>query len=260
MVDQFFQQPTYLLLILVFMLIIGSNWMGYLYKKKKLERNPATEQEEMGSIEGSILGLMSLLMGFTFSVAVYKFEARRQIIVEEANTIGTAILRADMYPDSVRAPLRENFKQYVESRIAYYEAGTDAGKIRTELDNADRLSGKIWKTVMFHSHDERYRLRSTVMIPVLNDMIDIITIRDVARANRVPPLIVGTLLFLVIAAAFLLGYDYKGHKRNYMLLVGYCIVMTVTLNLINELNHPREGFVNLDDVEIRMEELRKHFL
>jgi hypothetical protein len=260
MVDKFFQLPTYILFIVFFTLIVISNWLGYIYKKKKLEKYPATKQEDMGSIEGSILGLMSLLMGFTFSVAVYKFEARRHIIVDEANIIGTAILRADMYPDSVRIPLRESFKQYVESRIAYYEAGTEADKIQEELNNAERLSMNIWKTVIFHSHDERYRLRSMEMIPILNDMIDIITTRDVSRANRVPPLIVGTLLFLVVAAAFLLGSDYRGHKRNYMLLVGYCIVMTVTLNLINELNHPREGFVNLNDVEIRMEELRKHFL
>jgi len=260
MVDNFFQLPTYLLFIIFFTLVVTSNWLGYRYKKSRLEKYPGRVQENMGSIEGSILGVMSLLMGFTFSVAVLKFEARRHIIVEEANIIGTAILRSDMYPDSVRIPMRENFKKYLESRIAYYEGGSDEAIIQKELNKADQIAGKIWKTVIFHSNDERYRLRSMEMIPILNEMIDIITTRDVSRVNRVPPLIVGTLLFLVIAAAFLLGSDYKGHKRNFVLLVGYGIVMTVTLNLINELNHPREGFVNLNDVEKKIEGLRNLFV
>ena len=94
------------------------------------------------------------------------------------------------------------------------------------------------------------------MIPNLNEMIDIVTTREAQRKSRVPPLVLWTLLIFVFTAAFLLGSDYKGHKRNILLLVGYALVMTMTLNLINELNHPRQGLINLDQVEKNMEDLR----
>jgi hypothetical protein len=242
---------------LIFFLIILCNWLGYRYKKSQLDKYPGQVHEGMGSVEGSILGVMSLLLGFSFSVAVSKFEARRHLTVEEANTIGTAMLRCDMYPDSIRTALRTDFKAYLESRIAYYEARYDEDKIRAELEKGEEISARIWKTVTLLSNDLNFRVRSQQMIPVLNNMIDIVTTRDAMRISRVPPLILGTLLTLVLIAAFLLGSDYKGHKRNITLLIGYALVMTLTLNLINELNNPRQGLINLDDVEKKMENLRK---
>src|SRR5687767_6556209 len=111
----FFHWPTYLLFIIMFSMVILCNWLGYRYKKRQIEKYPGQVRESMGSIEGSILGVMSLLMGFTFSVAMTKFEARRHLIVEEANYITTAILRCDMFPDSIRSPLRADFKDYIET-------------------------------------------------------------------------------------------------------------------------------------------------
>ena len=94
------------------------------------------------------------------------------------------------------------------------------------------------------------------MIPNLNEMIDVVTTRDAMRVSKVPPLVLWTLLIFVFTAAFLLGSDYKGKKRNILLLVGYAFVMALTLNLINELNHPRQGLINLDQVEEKMKDLR----
>ncbi|HTE24619.1 bestrophin-like domain [Flavitalea sp.] len=253
----FFQLPTYILFVLIFSFILLANWLGYWYKKRQLEKYPGQVMEGMGSIEGSILGVMSLLLGFTFSLAVGKFESRRHVIVEEANTIGTAILRCDMYPDSIRNPLRQNFKEYVEARIAYYDAGSDEDIMSRELVKAEEISGRIWKTVAENSKDPEFRVRSQQMIPILNDMIDVVTTRDALRISRVPQLVLWTLLTLVLTAAFLLGSDYKGKKRNIVLLLGYALVMTLTLNLITELNHPREGLINLDGVEQKINNLRK---
>jgi hypothetical protein len=211
----------------------------------------------MVSIEVSILGVMSLLMGFTFSVAVSKFEARRHLAVEEANEIGTAILRCDLYPDSIRNPLRADFKEYIETRIGYFNAGNNEDNISREIKKAEEVSSRIWKRAAYFSNDLDFRVRSQQMIPVLNNMIDIVTTRDAMRQSKVPPLVMFTLVLLVLIAAFLLGSDYKGHKRNYTLVIGYAMVMTLTINLISELNHPRKGLINLNSAERKIENLRE---
>ena len=256
-IHSFFQLPPYVLFVIIFSLIVLSNWLGYRYKKQRLEKHPGQVSESIGSIEGSILGVLGLLLGFTFSVAISKFEARRQLTVEEANNIGTAILRCDMYPDSIRSPLRANFKEYVESRIRYYEVGNDEHKIEEEIRKGEEISGRIWQKVAHYSKDPQYFVTSQQMVPILNEMIDIVTTRDAMRVSRVPTLTLWTLLLLLLMAAFLLGSDYKGHKRSTSLLIGYALVMTLTMNLINELNHPRQGLINLDAVEKKMEALRK---
>jgi len=253
----FFQIPTYLLFAIIFVLIFGCNWLGYRYRKYRLKKFPDRIKDKMSSVEGSILGLLGLLLGFTFSIAVSKFETRRHIIVEEANAIGTTILRADLYPDSIRALLRSDLKLYLESRIAYYKAGNDEQKVTEEIEKGEVISGRIWKRVAFYSQSEEYRVRSMMMIPKLNEMIDVVVARDASRISIVPPLVLWTLLFLLAASSFLLGSDYNGEKRNVILLVGYSLVMSLTLNLISELNHPREGLINLDQTEKKIDDLRK---
>src|SRR3954451_10008303 len=87
----FFQLPSYILLVIVFFIIVLFNWLGYRYKKRQIQKDRLKIQETIGTVEGSMVGLMSLLLGFTFSVALSKLEERRHLVVEEANTICTAI-------------------------------------------------------------------------------------------------------------------------------------------------------------------------
>src|SRR3954451_513608 len=253
----FFQLPSYILLVIVFFIIVLFNWLGYRYKKRQIQKDRLKIQETIGTVEGSMVGLMSLLLGFTFSVALSKLEERRHLVVEEVNTICTAILLCDLYPDSIRSPLRAEFRDYVDRRIAYYYAGQDDDKVKEEIRKAEEISGKIWKNITFHLIDPNFTIRSQQMIPIVTNMINIVITRDATRNSRVPVLILWTLLILVFTASFLLGTEYNGYKRNTVLLIGYALVMTLTLNLINELNHPRRGFINLDEVEKKMEDLRR---
>ena len=254
----FFHLPSFVLIGLVFLLIYFFNWLGYRYKKNQLLKHPGEIRESMGAVEGAILGILSLLMGFTFSVAISKFEQQRKLIAEEANHIGTAILRCDMYPDSVRNLLRANFKDYVEARIAYYSAGNNEEKITQELRRATVISDKIWHTVALQSQDKETIIRSPQMIPGLNNMIDIVTTRDAERLSRVPALVLWVLLLLTLIVAFVLGTDYDGKKkRNKLIILSYAIVLTITQNLIIELNRPRSGLINLNAVEEKIVELRE---
>src|SRR6187399_3516202 len=181
MTNIFAEIPIYFLSAIIFFLILLFNWIGFKFKKWHLEKYPGRVPENLGSVEGSMLGATALLLGFTFSIAISKFETRRQITVDEANEIGTAILRCDMYPDSVRNPLRADFKEYVETRIAYYTAGNDEEKIKQELIKAGEISDRIWKRVALQSQKPNNLAITTQMIPAVNDMIDIVTTRDAGR-------------------------------------------------------------------------------
>lgn len=249
--------PVYLVSVAIFVLILLFYWLGYKFKNWLIEKHPGKVPESIGAVEGSLLGILGLLLGFTFSLAMSKYETRRQLTVDEANKIGTAILRCDMYPDSIRNSFRADFKEYVETRIRYYAVGNDEKKIKNELIKAKEISGRIWKTAAIQSQDRENIVRSAQMIPGLNAMIDIVTTRDATRISAVPSLILWVLLTLVMMAAFVLGSDYTGKERNKVLILSYAIAMSLTMNLINELNRPRSGLINLDDVEKKMIELRE---
>ena len=242
-----------------FLILVLFNWFGFRYKKIQIKKYPDLEPAGLGATEGSMLGLMALLLSFSFGMSASKFDNRRQLIVEEANDIGTAILRCDLYPDSVRASLRTDFKNYLESRIAYYAVGDDYGKIQATLSKSDSISALCWKKVSAFSHNPNSLVMTAQMVPALNAVIDIVTTREASRTNVVPRLIIVVLGLLTVISSFLAGYGNKGHERNPILVIAFALMTTLALYLVLELDRPRQGYINLEPAEQMMVNLRSNF-
>ena len=116
---------SWIIVILLFILMLIFIYLGYKFGK--------SVKKKSGDSSGSLLtsgiySLMGLLLAFTFTMSGTRFDSRIKIIVEEANDIGTAILRIQMYPDSIRTLFKEDFKNYVDARIEYAEARDDIRK------------------------------------------------------------------------------------------------------------------------------------
>ena len=252
----FFELPIYLLLAIITSLIVFFIALGYKYDKKLSVKNPNGAKQSVGIVEGSTFGVLSLLVGFTFSVAITKFEAQRRIMVQEATCIRTAVLRSEMYPDSVRQLFRNDFKDYIEARISYYKSRRDNEFIE-RIDKATKISDKIWKRTIDESTKSENFARTAQMIPALNNMIDSVTARDSERVSHIPSLILWVLLILILSGAFLVGVDVAEKKRNKLPIVSYAFVMSLTLNLIIELNQPGTGLINFDAIQQKIIDLRE---
>ena len=114
-----FYVPSWLITLVLIPVAVIVYRLGHQLKKRAIRKGRAGI-DSPGTIEGSMLGLSALLLAFTFNMSATKFSERQKLIVEEANKIGTALLRCDLYPDSMRNTLRQDFKQYLEARIKYY--------------------------------------------------------------------------------------------------------------------------------------------
>src|SRR6478609_4794901 len=130
----FLHVPAPLIAFVVFLLILLLNWLGYRFKHYQLRKYPNAEMDNLGPIEGSLLGLMALLLAFSFGNSASKFEGHREIIIEEANVISTVILRSELYPDTPRALITAHLKEYLQSRVDYYDAKADETKIAEALE------------------------------------------------------------------------------------------------------------------------------
>jgi len=251
----FFQLPSYLVILLISSLIILFIWLGYSFNKIRITKYPEVLKQTPGAIEGSVVGIMSLLLGFTFSFVVSRYEARRQLIVDEMVSVHTAIFRCDLFPDSTRKLLRADFKKYLEARRDYYDMGGDEIRVIEELKKSKEIAGRIWERVMVDSYNPGDKLRSQQMIPALSSMLNNIIVRDESRRTGVPPLILWTLLVLVLITAFFLGTNLFGKKKFTILVLGYSLILALTLNLIIELNTPRSGLINLNSTQQKMNDL-----
>ena len=244
--------------IVVIILMIMFYWLGRFMIQKFIQLNPDQRDKNSGMVVGSLLGLLALILSFTFGLSNGRYDKRMTVVVEEANIIGTAILRADLYPDSIRNLLRTEFKNYVETRIAYQEAGRNLPKIYEALDSANASQQRLWKIVTTAAQDRDNLVRTSNMVPAMNQLIDIVTVRNAVAIAKVPDLVIFLLFILCFSASFLLGY-LSPAKPEWGIVTCFLIMIGLAIYMILDLDRPRSGIINLKDMNYFITSLRSMF-
>jgi hypothetical protein len=247
---------AWIIALLLFTLMLISTFLGKLLANRVHDTN----QSEKPSETTSLTALLFFLLAFTFGMSGERYDSRRKVVIEEANIIGTAILRSDLYPDSTRAVFRNGFKDYVEARIDYYEAGPNAKAILKADSLSQVISSKLWKHASSLSKDPANLAATQQMIPALNDMIDITTSRLAGEKAKVPQSILVMLFFLAMIIAFYGGYsEGRKGKIDWLVQIGFCLLVSLVVLFTMDLDRPRRGFVNLDTPNKTIIDLRKNF-
>jgi hypothetical protein len=256
----FLQTTTAIVIaIFVFILVMMSYWIGHFWRMKIIKRDPEHAKTDIKPINGLLIGLLGLLLAFSFSMSNTRYDERRHLIVEEANVIGTTILRTDMYPDSMRNILRSALSDYVESRIAHYDARRDFEKAMSEFQAGQELSAKVWRIAVDYSKKDDVTTRTSQLIPSINEMIDITSTRLAASEGTIPDSIMYFLFILCACASFMLGYDHNNNKVDWLVVTGFAVTLSATVFSIVDLDRPRSGLINMDGPAKKIVELREMF-
>lgn len=254
-----YQFDTLLLSAVFFTGIILFYFLGLKTFQYKKERTPTYEPSGIGPFEGAMLGLISLILAFTFNQSASNYELRKAALIHESNCIGTALLRADIYSDSVRQAFRNDFKSYINERIHYYEVGENEKEIIISLQKASLIAEKIWSRTALIAQKDEVVIKSMQMVPAVNDMIDAMGEREEARNTRIPESIIWLLLFLCVAGSFIVGYATKSKKPDWIILCSYSLITVLTIYLILDLDQPRYGVINMESRQQNMYNLLNYF-
>jgi hypothetical protein len=211
---------------------------------------PGMIRGSTAAVDGAVLGLMGLLLAFTFSGAGTRYDARRKLVAEEANNIGTAYLRLDLLPLETQPKLREDFRRYVRSRLAVYEKIPDAEAVRAELRRSGEIQNDIWKQVVSATQQSGSPAVMILVLSPVNEMIDITTTRAVAAETHPPPVIFIMLGVTLLACSLLASYSMSVagrpsliHTIVFVLLVGIAVYVTF------DFEYPRVGLIRIDPVD-----------
>ena len=224
---------------------------------RRLARDTEGARAGMGAVDGAVFALLGLLLAFTFSGAASRFDQRRNLIVEEANCIGTAWLRLDTLPAGAQVALRDRFRQYVDTHLAAYRklAGPEAA--RAELAVSMRLQDEIWALAVAATGTPEGGRATMLLLPALNDMFDIVTTRTVALETHPPKVIYGLLAVLALASSLLAGFGMSGSKRrSWVHILGFAAIVATSVYVIRDLEHPRMGLIRIDPVDRLLMDLR----
>ena len=240
----------------MFLIMLATFWLG----KRLSVRFKSYFVDGFGPVEGSLLGLLALLLAFTFSMSAARYDARRHVLIEEVNFISTAILRADLYEPSEREAFRSDFKEYVEVRIGFHDTGFDEEKVTENLNLSASISRRIWERAARLAQDPQNFIKSNQMIPALNNMIDVVTTRNAIRHSTVPDSILGVLFILCAVSSFMIGINIK-ESISSMRFVNmiFALMISSCIFLIIDLDRPMRGLITLEGMNENLIELRSLF-
>jgi hypothetical protein len=234
-----------LLAALLFTGMVVLTRLGHRAGRRRLSRFGEGEAGATGAVDAAVFALFGLLMAFTFSGAYGRYEARRQLIVQEANAIGTAWLRLDLLPPETQPALRKDFRTYVDSRLDTWRLLSDLEAARAKVARSTDLQAQIWSQAVAAS--ESSQPARMLLLPALNDMIDVTTTRYVAWQTHAPLIVFVMLFGLALACAWLAGYGMaKSASPSRWHSVAFAVITVATVYVIMDIEYPRFGLVQLD--------------
>ncbi|HUD29026.1 MAG TPA: hypothetical protein VMQ93_09160 [Novosphingobium sp.] len=238
----FTQTPTLLIGLVVLVLLWGSMQVGILIRRRRLRAAPDGQEDDStheGYIVSGALGLLALLLGFTFALAVDRYDSRRALVLEEANAIGTTYLRAQLLDEPYRSQLSATLRDYTGNRLALAQAqGVDAQ--RPLLEQSDELQQRLWTQTVAAIRPIRGLEVSSTFVDAMNLTIDEGAARVAARRAHVPPRVLVALLVYMLISALILGYVMSRSPRRTATAVLLALV-TLSYLLILDIDRPTGG-------------------
>ena len=213
--------------------------------------------ETTSIFDSAVFALLGLLLGFAFAGAIDRLNIRRDLIVEEANAIGTAYLRIDMLQPEDQPPIRTLFSAYLDARLEVYRAVDADRDPASAFARAEELQGEIWRSAIAAVGRENARYAAEVVLPAINDMIDVTTQRKVALSTHIPELVLVLLVGVSLFSALLAGANMsKGGIRHILHGGIFAAAVALTVYTILDLDNPRGGLVRLDAADRVLSQLR----
>lgn len=217
---------------------------------RRLRARPGRQKLEgagFPAVEGAVFGLFGLLLAFTFSGAVSRWDTHRSLIVEEANDIGTAYLRLDLLPAVAQPELRDLFREYTTIRAHRFDFLPDTPQTIAAAKESESLQSEIWsRSLAAATAPGANPDAAKLLLPALNAMIDVTASRRNAFEMHPPPIVYVLLMILSCACALLAGYGMTG-RRSLIYIVGFAFIVAFTIYATLEIEYPRRGLIRLTE-------------
>lgn len=198
------------------------------------------------TIPGSLLGINALLIGFTFSMAVDRFEQRRDLLVQEANSIGTTYLRTQTLPAQQAKESQKLIYQYLAKKVEFGKTDDLHPDLNPQVKEMERIQGELWKLAQSTLKQNRGPVEA-LYLNSLNETIDLHTTRIQAIENQLPPPVLALLLSSLGFALVSLGFVEAIKKRKTLFwLITLTMMFTTVIALVLDLDRPRRGFIQID--------------
>jgi len=199
------------------------------------------ERQDMDLVISSSLTMLALIIGFSFSMAVNRYDQRKNYEEEEANAIGTEYVRADLLPAAEAAKVKQLLVQYLDQRLLFYTT-RDASRDSAITSETTRLQNEMWSAVQGAAKAQPTPV-SALAVAGMNDVLNRQGYTQAAYWNRIPTGAWTLMFALAICCSMLIGYG--SHKRDAKLYVIMPFLVSIAFFLIADIDSPRRGVIRV---------------
>jgi hypothetical protein len=235
--DQF---PIWVIYLGTIALALICTEIGYQVGTRLQRRTQSTKDPSLGALVGASLGLLAFLLAFLTGVAADRFDNRRRLVVQDANAIGTAELRARYLPEPHRTQDKALYREYVDQRLK----ATLPGALAAARARSEEIQGELWQDVtelVASGHDTDV---FAAYIEALNNLIDVHGERVAAVNARVPGTLFGIIYLVALLSVALVGFNnsFEGRRGGPALFV-FILIFAGVISLIVDLDRPQDGLL-----------------
>jgi hypothetical protein len=224
-----------------FLALWASAWIGVSFRKRRSADEDM--REDFGVVLAATLTLLGLIIGFTFSMAVSRYDQRKNLEEEEANAIGTQYLRADLLPAADAAKVRALLRNYLDQRLIFYTT-RDPEELRQVNARTAQLQSELWAAVQAPATAQPTPL-AALAVAGMNDVLNSQGYTQAAWWNRIPYAAWGLMALIAIGCNLLVGYGVRDVKAAGKLLVILPLVTAISFLLIADIDSPRGGVIRV---------------
>jgi len=246
--DLLYSVNSVLIAALLFVLIVLANEAGYRFAWRFSEKPDEAIKSQTNSVQAGMLGLLALLLGFSFTMALQRFDGRSASVMEESNAIGTAYLRTSLLSEPYSAEVDSLIAHYVDLRIE--SGGIDMADPSVREDVIEKtvaLQGQLWKIAIEAADADPRPVTSGYFIQSLNEVFDAYGRRQAALEKHVPELVLFLLFTIFVISGYILGYASGLHRRRaWMATMSMTALIVLVIFIVIDLDRPRRGLIQVD--------------
>ena len=235
--------PLSVVFIATILTMVLANECGYRLGQARSRRKDRESETPVGGMVGAELGLLGFLLAFTFGIAAARFDTRREIVLDEANAIGTTYLRAAMLPEPNRTEVRRLLREYTDVRIA----ATQGASVDAAIRRSEDLHARLWAQAVGAADQDPRSVPIGLFVQALNEVIDLHAKRVTASLRSRIPTAVWLVLFGVAVFAFVaMGY-HVGLIRTSRSpgIVVVALTFAAVIWLVVDLDRPAQGWLRV---------------
>ena len=239
----FFSQ--WVVLLTISLLLLSFSEGGYRLGVLSRRKNAHAAESIGGSVQGAVLGLLGLLLGFSFAMSVGRYEARRALVNDEANSIGTTWLRADFLPTPAREEIRALLVRYTRMRIERVASARDETEVLSISKESGEIHNALWAKGAAAASANPSPLSATFIVS-LNETIDLHSTRVFALRNHVPGAVWLLLMVVSGCSAWASGYSSGANGvRSFFNQLVFPILIGIVITLITDIDRPTKGLIGV---------------